>query len=51
MSVFFASDVKLATYDVVQDLNRIISIENNSFLQSEKEKVLLKTNIQTKIIP
>ena len=46
MSVFFADDIRLAVCDVIQDLKNIISIESNSFLQSEKEKVLLKTDIQ-----
>jgi len=46
MSVFFADDIRLSICDVIQDLKNLISIENNSFLQSEKEKILLKTDIQ-----
>ncbi len=46
MHVYLSNDVKFAVEEVIKDLKRIIHVDNNSFLRSEKNKILLKTDIQ-----
>lgn len=47
MSVFLKHDVSLAVFDVLSEMQKIVSCENDQFLKTEKSKVLLKTDIQT----
>ena len=46
MSVFLSSDISDALNYVLNDLENIISAGQNSFLYPEKNKILLKTDIQ-----
>lgn len=47
MAIYLRNDVASAINGILIEMNRIISCTSESFLKSEKGKILLKTDIQT----
>lgn len=47
MAIYLRNDVSSAINDVLIEMNRIVSCASESFLNSEKGKILLKSDIQT----